>query len=81
MTNLPQNQKVVESKKKKKKKKKTEKKERIERNETPAKNNKNNKNKIKKKTLGSEMTSFIVLKCNEEIVHEIFPEAATRCAL
>ena len=58
-------------------KKKQEKKKGIGRNETHAK-------KWSKRWGANtyhEITPFIVLKCNKERVHEIFPEAATGCAL
>ena len=72
MTNLTQNQKVVESTQKNKKKIKE-----IERKETHAVkwNKRWNANKY------HEMTWFIVLKCIKERVHEIFSEAATGCIL
>ena len=77
MTNLPQNQKVVESTKKKKEKKRKKRKKELERKETHAIkwNDRWWTNKY------HEMTPFIVLKCNKNRVHEIFLEAATGCVL
>ena len=69
MTNLTKNQKAVESLKKKIIIKKKE----IERNETHA----IEWNKPWRAHTYHEMTPFIVIKCNKERVHEIFPEAVT----
>ena len=69
---LPPNQKVVGSTKEIRKKERNRKK----RNTYAIKWNKRwGANKYQ------EMIPFIVLKCNKERVHEIFPEAATGCAL
>ena len=71
MTNLPQNQKVVESQKKKERKKE------IDRNETHA----IKWNKCWVANTYYEMTPFIVLKCNKKRVHEILPDAASGSVL
>ena len=73
MTNLSQNQKVVESTKKKEKEKKKE----IEKNETYA----IRWNKRWGANTYHEMIPFIVLKCNKERVYEVSSEAATGCVL
>ena len=72
MTNVSQNQKVVESTKKKIRKKKE-----IEKNETYA----IRWNKRWGANTYHEMIPFIVLKCNKERVYEVSSEAATGCGL